>query len=149
MSGDDPSFGITRLDQASVATHGWQVRLQWKGVRFGRFFSDSTWGGREAAWVCAVRYRDRLLAKLERNQAKATASTRSHAAPASRNRSGVVGVSKIVQRSPGGGEYHFWQASWMSPNGRRETLRFSVRKYGDQVAFSLAVAARRRALGQD
>lgn len=136
--------GITRLDQISAATHGWQVRLQWKGVRFGRFFSDSTWGGRELALVCAERYRDRLLARLERRRATATASPRSHTAPASRNRSGIVGVSRIVQRSAAGVEYHFWQASWTSPEGSRKTVRFSVLRHGEDLARDLACEARRR-----
>lgn len=146
MNGDESRPGITRLDQESVATHGWQVRLQWKGVRFGRFFSDSAWGGREAALHCAERYRDRLLARLERRREGASASTRSHTAPASRNRSGVVGVTRIVQRSAAGVEYHFWQASWTTPEGRRETVRFSVLKYGEESALDLAREARRRAL---
>ncbi|MCB1204545.1 MAG: hypothetical protein KDN18_09820 [Verrucomicrobiae bacterium] len=146
MNGDESRPGITRLDQTSVATHGWQVRLQWKGVRFGRFFSDSTWGGREAALLCAERYRDRLLARLERRRSASSASTRSHTAPAGRNRSGTVGVTRIVQRSSSGAEYHFWQASWTTSDGRREMVRFSVLKYGEETALALAREARRRAL---
>lgn len=146
MNGDESRLGITRLDQGSVATHGWQVRLQWKGVRFGRFFSDSAWGGREAALLCAERYRDRLLARLERRRSGASASTRSHTAPAARNRSGIVGVTRIVQRSASGVDYHFWQASWTTPEGCREMVRFSVLKFGEEAALELAREARRRAL---
>jgi hypothetical protein len=146
VSGDDSRPGITRLDQVSVATHGWQVRIQWKGVRFGRFFSDAAWGGREAALLCAERYRDRLLARLERRQAGSSASTRSHTAPASRNRSGMVGVARIVQRSAAGVEYYFWQASWTAPDGTRETMRFSVQKHGEELALTLACEARRKAM---
>lgn len=146
MSGDESRPGITRLDQVSVATHGWQVRIQWKGVRFGRFFSDAAWGGREAALSCAERYRDRLLARLERRRSEASASTRSHTGPAARNRSGVVGVSRIVQRTASGAEYHFWQASWTSPDGIRESVRFSVLKHGEEIALSLACEARRKAM---
>jgi hypothetical protein len=146
VSGDDSRLGITRLDQNSVATHGWQVRLQWKGVRFGRFFSDAAWGGREAALFCAVRYRDRLAARLERRRSEAAASTRSHTAPTSRNRSGVVGVARIVQRSASGVEYSFWQASWTAPDGTRESVRFSVRKHGEETALVLACEARRKAM---
>lgn len=145
MSGDESRPGISRLDQVSVATHGWQVRLQWKGVRFGRFFSDSAWGGREAARVCAERYRDRLLARLERRRDSSPASIHSHSAPAGRNRSGFVGVARIVQRTASGMEYHFWQASWTGAAGQRETVRFSVLKFGEEEAKALAVAARRRA----
>ncbi len=146
MSGDDSRPGITRLDQPSVVTHGWQVRLQWKGVRFGRFFSDSVWGGREGALACAERYRDRILARLERRRAISNASPRSHTAPTARNRSGVVGVSRIVQRSPAGMEYHFWQASWISGEGKRKSVRFSVLRHGEETALELACEARRRAL---
>lgn len=146
MSGDESRPGITRLDQVSVATHGWQVRIQWKGVRFGRFFSDIAWGGREAALLCAERYRDRLVARLERRRSGASASTRSHSLPASRNQSGMVGVARIVQRSASGVEYHFWQASWTSPDGARKTVRFSVLKHGEEVALSLACEARRKAM---
>lgn len=147
MGGDDSRPGITRLDQATVATRGWQVRLQWRGVRFGRFFSDSAWGGREAALRCAERYRDRLAARLARRRDRSEVSPRSHTAPASRNRSGVVGVSLIVQRGANGIEYRFWQASWTGPDGRRETVRFSVLKHGDEIAMRLACEARRRAMG--
>lgn len=146
MSGDDSRPGITRLDQVSVATHGWQVRIQGKGVRFGRFFSDAAWGGREAALLCAERYRDRLVARLERRKADASASTRSHTLPTSRNRSGMVGVARIVQRSAAGVEYYFWQASWTAPDGTRETVRFSVQKHGEEIALTLACEARRKAM---
>jgi len=146
VSGDDSRPGITRLDQVSVATHGWQVRIQGKGVRFGRFFSDAAWGGREAALLCAERYRDRLVARLERRKADASASTRSHSLPTSRNRSGMVGVARIVQRSAAGVEYYFWQASWTAPDGTRETVRFSVQKHGEELALTLACEARRKAM---
>jgi len=146
VSGDDSRPGITRLDQVSVATHGWQVRIQGKGVRFGRFFSDAAWGGREAALLCAERYRDRLVARLERRKADASASTRSHSLPTSRNRSGMVGVARIVQRSAAGVEYYFWQASWTAPDGTRETVRFSVQKHGEEIALTLACEARRKAM---
>lgn len=147
MSGDDYRPGITRLDQVSVATHGWQVRLQRKGVRHGRFFSDSAWGGREAALEQAVRFRDRLLARLERQNVDCIASPSSHTLPASRNRSGVVGVARIVQRGDKGVEYHFWQASWTTSEGQRKTVRFSVLKYGEELALTLACEARREAAG--
>ncbi len=146
-SGGPSKPGITRLDQEEAATRGWQVRLQWKGVRFGRFFSDSAWGGREAALSCAERYRDRLLARLERRRLRASSSPRSHLAPAARNRSGVVGVARIVQRSASGTEYHFWQASWVTPDGVRKTVRYSVLKFGEEAALALAIEARRKATG--
>lgn len=147
MSNSDRDFGISRLDQESVGTHGWQVRFQRKGVRYGRFFSDSAWGGREAALTLARQFRDRLLARASRSEEVAGVSSRSHTAPTSRNQSGAVGVTRIIQRSSSGTEYHFWQASWTSPDGERRTVRYSVLKHGDEAAFEMACLARRRALG--
>ena len=133
----DPDYGISRLDQESAGTHGWQVRLQKKGVRYGRFFSDSAWGGREESLQIARQYRDRILGHSRRIHSGREASNRSHKAPASRNRSGVVGVTRIIQKSAKGVEYRYWQASW---------TRYSVLKYGEQTAFELACIARREAL---
>jgi len=146
VSDSDPSFGISRLDQESVGTHGWQVRFQRKGVRYGRFFSDSAWGSRETALIRARQFRDRLLARAERAGENRTASSRSHTGPAARNQSGVVGVTRILQRSANGTEYFFWQASWTSAEGIRKTVRYSVLKHGDETAFELACIARREAL---
>lgn len=146
MSDSEDNSGISRLDQPSAGTHGWQVRLQRKGVRYGRFFSDSVWGGSEGALAKARQFRDRLLAHTKRGTSKGV-SPRSHTTPATRNRSGVVGVTRIVQRSANGVEYHFWQASWTSPEGTRESIRYSVLKYGDSEAFRLACRARREARG--
>lgn len=143
MSDSDTEFAISRLDQTSVGTHGWQVRLQRKGVRYGRFFSDSAWGGREESLSLAIRYRDRILAHIERAIERRSSS--SHSLPAARNNSGVVGVAKITQRSANGVEYQFWQASWTSPNGNRKAVRYSVLKFGDREAFRRACIARREA----
>ncbi|MEM6278357.1 MAG: AP2 domain-containing protein [Verrucomicrobiota bacterium] len=146
MGETDPNYGISRLDQEAVGTRGWQVRFQRKGVRYGRFFSDSSWGGTENALQRARQFRDRLLARAQRSERTAQASSRSHTGTTARNRSGVVGVTRIVQRSSAGSEYHFWQASWMSASGVRETVRYSVLKHGDETAFELACRARRKAL---
>lgn len=145
MSDSEEEFAISRLDQPSVGTHGWQVRLQRKGVRYGRFFSDSAWGGREASFALAVRYRDRIISHVERPDSER--STRSHALPSSRNTSGVVGVTKIVQRSANGDEYRFWQASWTTAEGERKTVRYSVLKHGDEEAFRRACVSRREGNG--
>lgn len=99
------------------------------------------------ALVRATQFRDRLVARLERTEAGRAASMRSHTGPASRNQSGVVGVSRIVQRSASGVEYHFWQATWTSPEGRRMSVRYSVLRHGDDEAMLLACEARREATG--
>jgi len=148
VSDYDSISGISRLDQASVGTHGWQVRIQRKGVRYGRFFSDSAWGGPREAFDRALQYREKILAHSRRLREGDSASARSRTGPDQRNRSGVVGVTNILQRS-NGVEYRFWQASWTSPDGSRETIRFSVLKFGDTRAFEFACEARRDAMGKD
>jgi len=146
VSETDPNYGICRLDQEVAGTHGWQVRFQRKGVRQGRFFSDLSWGGREAALDMARRFRDRLLAHEER-RSEPGGQIRAHTIPTRRNRSGVIGVTKICQRSSKGDEYYFWQASWTGIDGVRETVRFSVLKHGEKVAFQLACEVRSEAVG--
>ena len=147
MSDPENHIGISRLDQTAVGTHGWQVRLQRKGVRYGRFFSDSAWGGSEGALREAVAFRGAVIREVEETHARLKSSIRSHRAPAARNKSGVVGVTRIVQRSASGVEYHFWQASWTRGDGVRRTVRYSVLKYGDHDAYQLACEARKRAIG--
>ena len=134
-------YGIIRLDQPSTGTYGWQVRLQRGGVRHARYFSDRASGDARKSLMAAVAWRDELLASLaDSMQARVCASS-------ARNSSGVIGVSRVIIRSGDGVEYVFWQASWTPVKGRRQSIRFSVRRHGDEKAFQLAVAARRQATG--
>lgn len=134
-------YGIIRLDQPATGTYGWQVRLQRGGVRHARYFSDRASGGSQQALAAAVAWRDERLATLASGvQARVCVSS-------ARNSSGVIGVSRVIIRSSLGVEYVFWQASWTPVQGRRQTIRFSVKRHGDEVAFQLAVAARRQATG--
>lgn len=134
-------YGIIRLDQPATGTYGWQVRLQRGGVRHARYFPDRASGGTQESLAAAVVWRDALLASLA-NEAQARIC-----ASSARNSSGVVGVSQVVIRTGQGAEYRFWQASWTPVSGQRCTVRFSVKRHGDERAFELAVQARRRATG--
>ncbi|MDF1812173.1 MAG: hypothetical protein P1V20_08160 [Verrucomicrobiales bacterium] len=148
MSSDSQNLrGISRLDQESSGTHGWQVRVQREGVRYGRFFSDYEWGGTENALNLAIQFRDKIISHHERiSQSPPDRSLRSHQTAGARNQSGVVGVTRISQRSAKGDEYHFWQASWTDSEGNRQIVRYSVLKLGDEKAFELACIAREKAL---
>jgi hypothetical protein len=42
----------------------------------------------------------------------------------------------------------FWVASWPLPDGRRKRVKFSVKKYGEDGAFQMAMDARASALGK-
>ncbi len=143
MSARPSEYGICRLDLEGSGTRGWLVRFQRGGVRFSRFFSDQSWGGAEGALEKARQFRDRVLARLDRRD---SGRVRRHAAPAARNRSGVVGVARVVNLGSNGIEYAFWQASWTPESGSRRRVRFSVLRHGEDEAFRLACDARRRAL---
>lgn len=147
MSENDHNLrGISRLDQASSGTHGWQVRIQRKGVRYGRFFSDREWGGADEALKVAIHYRDKIIAHSDRLGPSGEFSGRSHRFAGRRNNSGVVGVSRISQTSAKGVTYCFWQASWTDRDGARRTVRYSVLKLGEDEAFRLACIAREEAM---
>ena len=134
-------YAISRIDLSAMRSHGWQVRLTRRGRRYSRFFSDRKHGGREVALQMAQNFRDELLARLpDRQKGGATGKmTR-------RNISGVVGVSRIVVRTPEA-KYEFWQATWSLDTGLRRRAKFSIRRYGEDRAFQLACAARRKGIG--
>lgn len=139
MRADDPNYAISRLDLDSAGTHGWQVRLQRNGVRYGRFFGDLTWGGREQALARARQFRDRIIASAGRSR---MIVVRVQSIRTSRNTSGVVGVSRVTNTGANGASYHFWQASWSPAPGERKSIRFSVLQHGEKDAFRLACEAR-------
>lgn len=59
---DNPSPGISRVDQPSRRTHGYVVRLDYRKTpngyrpRITAFFGDISHGGRRAAWDAAEKY---------------------------------------------------------------------------------------------
>ena len=85
-------FAISRLDLEAVGSHGWQVRLQRRGVRYQRFFSDQSWGGRRDALVRARQYRDRVLARLEQHDVSADGASLRRASERSQPASAAISV---------------------------------------------------------
>ena len=138
---NSPNYAIARIDLPDQRTHGWQVRLQRRGVKYAKFFSDSSYGSIQGSLVVARLWRDQLVSELEdQAQNQARICTRS-----TRNSSGVVGVSKITVTAANGNTYHFWQATWSPQPGKRCCVKFSIKRYGDSEAFELAVQARTEA----
>lgn len=134
------NHGIARIELAAVGSYGWQVRMQFRGQKFSRFFADRMHGGEERALIAARKWRDEQWLVLGMINSPRTCET------SSRNASGVVGVSRVVVRSSSGVEYHFWQATWCPSPGQRQSIKFSIKKYGDQMAYRLAIEARRCAI---
>ena len=135
------NYAIARIDLPGAGTHGWQVRLQRRGVKYAKYFSDRLHGGSRGAFRFALRWRDRLLRRLEAEESVRICRR------SARNSSGVVGVSKVTVIAPSGSEYHFWQATWSPESGRRRCIKFSIRRHGERRAFDLAVEARQKGAG--
>ena len=135
-------YALARIDLPGASTHGWQVRLQRRGVKYAKYFGDSVFGSPARSLQAARIWRNDLLRNIE-SQEQARICTRS-----ARNSSGVVGVSR-VRVVANGASYEFWQATWSPEPGRRRCVKFSIRRYGDREAFRLAVIARRDGVGSE
>lgn len=136
-----PNYAIARIDLPDQRTHGWQVRLQRRSIKYAKFFSDSSYGSSQTSLCQAQNWRDKLISELDA-EAKNLARICTRSA---RNSSGVVGVSKIIVNAANGATYHFWQATWSPEPGKRCCVKFSIKRYGDHRAFELAVQARTEA----
>jgi hypothetical protein len=135
------TYGLARVEIPSVSSFGWQVRMQRRGEKSSRFFSDANYGGLAHAYAAALAWRDSVLAEWQSNERARICEI------SSRNASGVIGVSRVVVRAANGAEYQFWQATWCPSPGVRKSVKFSVKKHGDQVAFRLAIEARNNGIG--
>ena len=102
--------------------------------RTARYFYDRTHGGTARALAQALAYRDRQLRRLPpATWVKSTCVV---------NTTGVVGVALSSYTSRTGHVFHAYSATWFDAAGRRHKVTFSIRRYGREAAFKLAVAAR-------
>ncbi len=136
---------ISRIDidgaPGTKGTHGYQVRLMRAGKAVSKFFSDSSHKGKAKALAAARAHRDKLVKKL------GPAESGAHDVPSSRNTSGVVGVRRreAIRETDSYIYYHyFWEASWTDADGERQKRNFSVNKYGEEEAKTMALAARKK-----
>jgi hypothetical protein len=136
------NHGIARIELASVGSYGWQVRMQCSGEKVSRFFSDRLHGGPHASLAEARRWRDEQWSNWHAKPKPRICES------SPRNASGVVGVSRVTVRSANGAVYQFWQATWCPAPGQRQSVKFSIKKHGDQVAYRLAIEARMTGVGQ-
>jgi hypothetical protein len=141
------TYGISRVDNETSRTHGWLVTIQRRGVIYRKHFSDGVFGGKPRSFAAAKAYRDEIIA------AHPPLSMQEYSNIVKKNnRSGVVGVCRYCASEtrdlPEEKQRWFWVASWPLPDGRRKRVKFSVKKYGEDGAFRMAMDARSTALGK-
>jgi len=139
-----PNRNITRIDRET--TGGWLVRVTRKGKLTSWYFNDEQYGGKRKALTAARKYRDELEKTLRGYTAKQLAKKKR-----SNNTSGVAGVRLVEEsdpRWPSEPTYQYWIAQWSPKKGVRRTKRFSVQKYGNEKAYRMALAARRKGVAE-
>jgi hypothetical protein len=146
MKQSNQNISRIEIQRDGVApTMGWEVRINRRGKKLSKFFSDSLLGGKRKALQEARVYRDKM-------EDKYPPYTRVElmAQPTARNSSGIPGVRRrenVVTKNGWAYTYATWEASWTPEKGGRRTKRqFSVLKYGEDKAYEMAVRARSKAL---
>ena len=149
MARKNPRRNISRIETLSSAGKkygGWEVRIQRRGNKTEKFFSDNAFGGKRGALQAAKAFRDELEIKSRKYTVKELSQN-----PSARNSSGIVGVRLHHQKDVRGDfvyHYWYWVAQWTDGHGRRKTRSFSCHTYGDEDAFRLATEARRKGVQQ-
>ena len=113
-------------------THGWQVRVSFRGRRRTKFFADQKYGGREEALALAVVHRDAMLAEREAMHEAGPVERRAQA----RSTSGIAGVRLAFKN-----DIAYIEANWVRDNGR-SVSSFSVDRWGLRKAVWQACKAR-------
>lgn len=149
MARKNPRRNISRIETSNRCgkVHGgWEVRMQRRGERIEKYFSDLAFGGKRAALQAAKAYRDEVDAEFQKYTVTELSEN-----PSIRNRSGVVGV-RLHQQKDRRGEfeyyYWYWVAQWTDGHGRRRTRSFSVHLHGDEEAYRLACEVRAKGVVQ-
>lgn len=126
---------LTRIDHPKKNTHGYFVRIQWKGQSYSKFFSDNKCGDRLGALMAALQWRDQTEVTI----GKPRTERQVIGAPNPPSSTGITGVRKRQQ-----GKTWYYEATWSTSVGKQARTKFSISRHGERKARSLAVAARRR-----
>ena len=120
---------IARIDQESKKTHGWYVRVRFKGKVHSKFFSDKKSGGKSSSLLSAIAWRDKTEKKLGKVR------TNKHMVTVSNSGTGVVGV-RLNEK------LNRYEVSWVNDQGTQGKTSVSIAKHGKKKAFLRACAIR-------
>ncbi len=121
---------VARIDQEEKRTHGWYVRVRFKGKTHSKFFSDGKCGGRYSSLLAALAWRDETEKKIGKIR------TDKHVVTVSNTTTGIVGVrfNEKLNR---------YEVSWVNAVGRQGKTSVSVRRHGKKKAFQFACEIRK------
>lgn len=132
MVGSSGHKGISRIDSFKNNTHGWYVRVQYRGETHSRFFSDSAHGGEQKGLTKAIRERNRLERELGKPR-----TDRTVAVGVGHNNSGVQGIKRVPK-----GLGYAYEVTWSPSPGVVQRTTVSIQKHGEDEAFRRAVRIR-------
>lgn len=142
MASNKEDKGISRIDSGS--THGWFVRSYRNGKTYSKLFSDRKCGGKEQAYALAKSHRKQLAEQVSAMPKEP--SKRRVVTSDSRNKTGELGVSYTVKKGPNGTKHECYSVSWRPKPGVQKCTSFSIKKYGKEEAFKMAVEHRRKVM---
>jgi hypothetical protein len=111
---------------------GFVVRLNRRGKRVYSIFNYSQFGSKAACKKAASQCARKLAQEFPRLSRQELAAIRGKRSS---------GVRRVVNRSAGR-DYAFWEASWSPKANQVKRVKFSVKKYGNEQAKKMALAAR-------
>ncbi|WJH37675.1 AP2 domain-containing protein (plasmid) [Aliirhizobium terrae] len=130
---DAATYALTREEPNKNRGAGWSVALRRRGHRIVRLFKDSIYGSSEASYEQAQAYRDAIIAALPpRTNHEQAVKIRKN------NQSGISGVRRVETE-----QGDVWQATLMTNEGQKKES-FSIGRYGEEAAKSMAIAQRAR-----
>jgi hypothetical protein len=138
MAHSDPFRYVRRVDLPDKHLMGWSVHYQRARKRVTRYFADRANGGRDEAYAAALHFASALPA----DNGEIRVLLR-RLLPRKTCRSGMPGVAKLMRHPPDRGA--FWVAYWDDASGHKVQKKFSVARYGEEIARELAIEARRQA----
>ncbi len=136
--------GITRIENYKRRADGWWVRLQRQGRKFSKFFKDSDFASKDAAFEAAQTFYNQLAAEHPK------ATPQEHAERKTARTGEIIGVRRLLKIDErwNGSIYEVWEAKWSHGKKRQRVKTFSIEKYGEQEAKRLAIEARLEGLAQ-
>lgn len=134
---------ISRIDNPKKRTHGWYVRVQFRGKSHSKFFSDILSGSSDEALQEAIEYRNQLEAEIGKPRTERYVIGGLHP----RNNTGVPGVMRTQRLHKKRGREYLWdvyEVTWNPEPGRVQRTTVSISKYGQPEAFRRAKEIRQK-----